>query len=168
LIGSTSGGNAVVIVVTVVATLVVLGGLIAVASLLRTARQLRALTEELIEHTTAVLGDVEVAMSRAQGELDRVDDLVGSAQAITHTVGSASRLARLALSGPVIKIVALSAGTARAGRRLRKPGVRGDRATPTKGEEPTVVMEKRRAAGPRWGPRHRTRRPGPAPYSRSS
>jgi hypothetical protein len=49
-----------------------------------------------------------------------VDDLIGSAEAITHTVGATSRLARLALAGPVIKVMALGAGTARAGRRLRR------------------------------------------------
>jgi hypothetical protein len=122
LIGSVSAGDAVVIGVTVLATLVVLGGLAATGSLLRTARQLRALAEELNEHTAAVLGDVEVTVSQARNELDRVDNLVGSAEAITHTVGSASRLARVALSRPVIKVVAFGAGTARAGRRIRKAG----------------------------------------------
>ena len=107
---------------TVVATLVVLGGLVAVGSLLRTARQLRAVAEELSDHAASVLGDVEVTMSQARTELERVDNLVGSAEAITNTVGSASRLARVALARPVIKVVALGAGTARAGRRLRKAG----------------------------------------------
>ena len=120
--GSVSDGSAVVIGVTVVATLVVLGGLVAVVSLLRTARQLRDLAEELREHTAVVLGEVEVTVARAQGELDRVDDLIGSAEAITETVGSASRLARVALAGPMIKVMALGAGTARAGRRLRRAG----------------------------------------------
>ena len=122
LIGSVSGGSAVVVGVTVVATLVVLGGLVAAVSLLRTARDLRGLAQELSEHTTAVLGEVEVTVARARGELDRVDDLIGSAEAITETVGSASRLARVALAGPLIKVMALGAGTARAGRRLRKAG----------------------------------------------
>jgi hypothetical protein len=117
-----SGDSAVVVGVTVVATVVVLGGLVAVVSLLRTARDLRSLAEELSEHAAAVLGEVEVTMARARGELDRVDDLVGSAEAITETVGSASRLARVALAGPLIKVMALGAGTARAGRRLRKAG----------------------------------------------
>jgi hypothetical protein len=122
LMGSVSAGDAVVIGVTVVATLVVLGGLVAVRSLLRTARQLRAVAEELSDHAASVLGDVEVTISQARTELERVDNLVGSAEAITNTVGSASRLARVALARPVIKVVALGAGTARAGRRLRKAG----------------------------------------------
>jgi hypothetical protein len=122
LIGSVSGDSAVVVGVTVAATVVVLGGLVAVVSLLRTARDLRSLAQELSEHTAAVLGEVEITVARARGELDRVDDLIGSAEAITETVGSASRLARVALARPLIKVMALTAGTARAGRRLRKAG----------------------------------------------
>ena len=51
-----------------------------------------------------------------------MDDLVGSAEAITETVGSASRLAHSAIATPIIKVMAFRAGTARAGRRLRKAG----------------------------------------------
>jgi hypothetical protein len=120
LMGTVSAGTAVVIGITVAATLVVLGLLWAALSLLRTARQLRILADELANHTAVVLDSVEVAMTRAQGDLDRVDDLIGSAEAINQAVGSTSRLARLAFSGPLIKIMALRAGTARAGRRLRR------------------------------------------------
>jgi len=115
-----SAGTAVVIAITVAATLVVLGLLWAACSLLRTARQLQLLADELADHTALVLTSVEVAMSRAQGDLDRVDDLIGSAEAINQAVGSTSRLAQLAFSGPLIKLMALRAGTARAGRRLRR------------------------------------------------
>ncbi len=118
MIGTVSAGTAVAIGVTVIATAAVIGLALAALSLLRTARQLRELAEDLNHHTAVVLGGVEVAMARAQGELDRVDDLVGSAQAITAAVGGTSRLARLALSGPLIKVMAFRAGTARAGRRL--------------------------------------------------
>jgi hypothetical protein len=122
LIGTVSADSAVAIGVTVVATVVVLALLAATWSLLRTARDLRTLALELSELTDAALSNVEVTVTRARVELDRVDDLVGSAEAITHTVGSASRLAQMALSGPVIKLMAFRAGTVRAGRRLRRVG----------------------------------------------
>jgi hypothetical protein len=122
LLATASAGSAVVIGVTVVATVVVLGLLVAAVSLLRTARRMRVLADELTQHTAVVLSDVEVTVTRARGELDRVDDLIGSAEAITHTVGSASRLAHVAFVSPLIKLMALGAGTARAGRRLRKVG----------------------------------------------
>jgi hypothetical protein len=113
-----SGGTAVVVGVTVVATAAVIGLAWAALSLLRTAQQLRALAEQLTDNAAVVLNGVEVAMSRAQGNLDRVDDLIGSAEAINAAVGSTSRLAQAAFSGPLIKMLALRAGTARAGRRL--------------------------------------------------
>jgi len=122
LIGTVSAATAVAIGVSVVATVVVLALFAAALSMVRSARRLEALAEELTGHAVTVLTDAEATVVRAQAELDRVDDLVGSAEAITQTVGSASRLAHVALAGPVIKVMALGAGTARVGRRLRKVG----------------------------------------------
>lgn len=108
--------------VTVAATavIVVLAG--AAMSLRRSAIELRALAEEMSEHTGQVIGEVEATITRARGELERVDDLIGSAEAITETVGSASRVAHAVLATPLIKVLAFGAGTARAGRRLRRAG----------------------------------------------
>jgi len=122
LIGTVSAATAVAVGVSIVGTVVVLALLAAAASLVRSARHLESLADELTGHAVAVLGDAEATVVRARAELDRVDDLVGSAEAITHTVGSASRLAHVALASPLIKVMALGAGTARAGRRLRRMG----------------------------------------------
>jgi hypothetical protein len=93
-----------------------------VFSLRRSAQELQELAEELTAHTAAVLGRAEETISRAEVELARVDDLVGSAEAITDTVGAASRLAHTALATPLIKVIAFGSGTARAGKRLRRAG----------------------------------------------
>jgi hypothetical protein len=119
LIGTISASDAIAIAVSVVATVVVLALLLCAVSLLRSARQMHALVEELTQHADSVLADAEDTMVQARAELRRVDDLVGSAEAITNTVGSASRLAHVAVSKPLIKVMAFRAGTARAGRRLR-------------------------------------------------
>ena len=103
----------------VVATLVVAALIASAVSLARTAAELRALADELSDHATAVLLDAEGTIAHARKELERVDDLVGSAEAISETVGSAGRLAHAAVSAPLIKLMAFGAGTARAGRRLR-------------------------------------------------
>lgn len=112
-----------------VAILVAVGSAAAVAVLLgaalslgRSARDLRMLAEEMSEHASAVIDAAEETIVRAQGELARVDDLIGSAEAITETVGTASRLAHATVATPLIKLLAFGAGTARAGRRLRKAG----------------------------------------------
>jgi malonyl CoA-acyl carrier protein transacylase len=115
-----------------VAVTVVVAVLIASAvSLSRTAAELRSLADELNDHASAILGEVEATVEQARRELERVDDLVGSAEVLTETVGSAGRLAQAAVSTPLIKLMAFGAGTARAGRRLRgkpeRPRGRGGR-----------------------------------------
>ncbi len=111
--------SAAAVALTVVTTAIVLALLGAALSLRRSARELRLLVEEMTDHAAAVIGDAEETIARARGELQRVDDLVGSAEAITETVGSASRVAHAVLAAPLIKVVAFGAGTARAGRRMR-------------------------------------------------
>ncbi|HMC40956.1 MAG TPA: hypothetical protein VKI19_14925 [Acidimicrobiales bacterium] len=111
--------SAAAVALTALITGVVLTVLGAAVSLRRSARELRLLVEEMTDHAADVIGDAEATIARARGELDRVDDLVGSAEAITHTVGSASRVAHAALFSPLIKLLAFGAGTARAGRRFR-------------------------------------------------
>ena len=46
--------------------------------------------------------------------------MLGTAESIGGTVDSASRLAYLAFSNPVIKTMALASGTGRAARRFRR------------------------------------------------
>jgi hypothetical protein len=116
--------SAAAVSITVAATAVVLVLAAAALSLRRSAIELRALAEEMSDHAAGVIGEAEDTISRARGELDRVDDLIGSAEAITRTVGSASNVAHATLAVPLIKVMAFGAGTARAGRawRGRQPG----------------------------------------------
>lgn len=117
--------------ITVAATAVVLVLGAAALSLRRSAIELRSLAEEMSDHAAGVIGEAEATINRAKGELDRVDDLIGSAEAITRTVGSASAVAHAGLTVPLIKMMAFGAGTARAGRALRgRPAPGADRAAP--------------------------------------
>jgi methyl-accepting chemotaxis protein len=122
LIATIDGTAVLAIVVTAIASLAVAALLGAALSLRRSARDLQALADELAEQASMVISDSEATVARARRELDRVDDLVGSAEAISETVESATRLAHTALATPLIKVMALGAGTARAGRKLRKAG----------------------------------------------
>jgi methyl-accepting chemotaxis protein len=122
LIATIDGSGVLAIVVTAIATLAVAVLLGAALSLRRSARDMQALADELADHASMVITDAEATVARARRELDRVDDLVGSAEAISETVESATRLAHTALTTPLIKVMALGAGTARVGRKLRKAG----------------------------------------------
>jgi hypothetical protein len=67
-------------------------------------------------------------LTAAEGDLDRMDDLLTAAEALSTTVESASRLAYDAFSTPVIKAMALANGTGKAAKRLRT-GARRPRAS---------------------------------------
>jgi hypothetical protein len=127
VLGATGSYGPVAIGVTVVATLVVVAMLAAVAALVRASRALRRDAEELRRESRALLADLDGAVTRAGADLDRVDDLIGSAERLSATVGSASRLAYTAVANPVIKVMALGAGTARASERIRRRRRRGER-----------------------------------------
>jgi hypothetical protein len=60
------------------------------------------------------------AVSSARADLDRFDRLLGSAEAISGAFGRSNRIARTALSTPMIKAAGIATGTSRAVRRLRK------------------------------------------------
>jgi Bacterial protein of unknown function (DUF948) len=109
---------AVVVACASVAALVVL--VVAVFALTRTLRSLRYSMEQLQRETLPVVNELRATVGQANTELERVDTLLGTAESMTATVDSASRLAYLAFSNPVIKTLAFASGTGRAARRFRR------------------------------------------------
>jgi HAMP domain-containing protein len=116
--GSTSDTEA--ILVAVVSAVIIIALLAVLFTLDRTLRSLRDTTDELRRESMRLLGDMRGTVGQANSELERVDGLLGTAESISTTVDSASRLAYLAFSNPIIKMLAFGAGTARAARRLRR------------------------------------------------
>ena len=80
---------------------------------------------DLRAETRPLLIDLRVSVDEARNDLDRFDRVLGSAEAISANVEGASRVARAALSAPIVKTVALASGTRRAARRLRREGADG-------------------------------------------
>ena len=70
--------------------------------------------------TLPVMIELGDTVRSANAELERVGGVIGTAQSISGTVDSASRLAYLAFSNPVIKGLAVASGTGRAARSLRR------------------------------------------------
>lgn len=89
------------------------------ASIAKTLRAVRDAVELFRDETVPVMIDLGDTVRSANAELERVDGLLGKAESIGGTVDSASRLAYLAFSNPVIKTMAVASGTSRAARRLR-------------------------------------------------
>ena len=112
--------DAAAVVVAVACGLAIAVLLVAVFALTRTMRELRGAIEELRRETLPVVSEMHQALGQANVELERVDNLLGTAESISTTVDSASRLAYLAFSNPVIKALAFASGTSRAARRFRR------------------------------------------------
>lgn len=92
---------------------------VVVVELLRTVRALRAELAEFRSRADAALGELTDAVDTARGDLERVDDLIGSAEALAATVDGVAKVGYLTVGKPVIKTVALAKGTSRAARRIR-------------------------------------------------
>ncbi|HUF33596.1 MAG TPA: DUF948 domain-containing protein [Acidimicrobiales bacterium] len=108
------------VVVAIASVVVVVLLVFALISVNRTLTTMRLSIEELRRETLPVVKDLQRTVAQANVELERVDGLLDSAQSVTLTVDSASRLAYLAFSNPIIKVLAFSAGTGRAARALRR------------------------------------------------
>lgn len=98
---------------------VTLGLLLALGAAIRTLGAMRAAVDDVRRVTVPLLTDLHSAVRKADADMDRVESLLGTAESISGTVDSASRLAYTAFSSPLVKMIALGSGTARAVRRLR-------------------------------------------------
>ncbi|MEA3056876.1 MAG: hypothetical protein QOD30_2308, partial [Actinomycetota bacterium] len=92
----------------------------AIVSLTRTLTAVRLSVEELRRETLPVIDELQRTVTQANSDLERLDTLLDSATSVTNTVDSASQLAYMAFSNPVIKTIAFASGTARAARALRR------------------------------------------------
>lgn len=115
-----SAGEWGAVIASVALVALVVGVLITLASLSRTLLSLRRTVEDLHRETIPLLDDIHGTVRQANAELERVDSLLSTAESVGQTVDSASRLAYLTFSNPAVKALALGAGLARAGKRLRR------------------------------------------------
>jgi hypothetical protein len=118
-----SAGDVAAIIVAVIAAVFVAFVCVALVTLTRTMRAMREAVDEMRRETLPVVAHLQGTVHQATAELERVDELIGTAESITTTVDSASRLLYLAFSNPIIKLLAFSAGTGRAFRRFRRGGL---------------------------------------------
>lgn len=110
------------IIVAIAAVVGVVLMVFAIVSLTRTLAAVRMSVEELRRETLPVIDELQRVVTQANTDLERLDTLLDSATSVTNTVDSASQLAYLAFSNPVIKAIALATGTGRALRAFRRKG----------------------------------------------
>lgn len=88
-------------------------------TLRRTLATVQSGIDELRRETVPVVVDLQASIDHVNRQLERIDDVVASVRSVSGTVDAASRLAYVTMANPVIKAVALGAGTAKAARSLR-------------------------------------------------
>ena len=115
-----------------------------VAVLRRRLRELRRLVDELRGETVPLVREARVVVDRAATEMERVGDVLGSAEAVSATVDSASRLAYRAFANPVVKVLAFGSGVGGALRRLFGRQPRPAASARSAAAEPTATRRHRR------------------------
>ncbi len=132
----------------VLVSLVMIAAIVVIAvvtgAMLRTLRELRATLEVLRGEVVPLMGELRDTVSAAGAEVDRVDDLLDTAEAISATVEGASRVGYLAFRAPLIRVVALGRGMRRGAGHLflRRPA-------PAPEPRSTTRSSRRRDAGSR-------------------
>ena len=112
---------ALIVAIASIVGVVLLG--VALVSITKTLRSVQEAVDMLRKETVPVMDELAGVARTANAELERMDGVLDSAESISGTVDSMSRLAYLAFSNPIIKALAFGAGTSRAVRRFRRvPG----------------------------------------------
>jgi uncharacterized protein YlxW (UPF0749 family) len=126
-----SAADVVVLVAAVVACVAAVVTLTAAVVLVGQVRRFERGVEALRAEAVPLVSEARQAVDQASGEMARVEAVLEGTESVTATVDSASRLAQRAFANPVVKVLALRAGTASALRRLRD-------GSPDRGRRPTA------------------------------
>ncbi|MCU1387496.1 MAG: hypothetical protein JWL72_834 [Ilumatobacteraceae bacterium] len=121
-----TAGDLAIVLGTVLCALGFAALIVVLVRVLDTLRSLRGEVESLRAETRPLLAEMQAStdqaratMHEARQDLDRFDRVLGSAEAISDAVSGSGRVARVALSAPMIKAAGIATGTGRVVRRLR-------------------------------------------------
>jgi hypothetical protein len=118
-IATLTAGDLAAVIAAVVSLAAVVAIAVVLVLLVRALHEARAEVAAFRARSTQLLDRLEQVVSEAGDDLERVDDLIGSAEAHAATVDGVTRVGYLTMGKPVIKTVALAKGTSRAARRMR-------------------------------------------------
>ena len=111
--------------IAVAVAVVVVGLLFTMAAAISAMRTFRKSVQEITRNTLPLIADMHLTIKQANSDLLRVDELLETAESISTTVDSASRLAYTAFAGPLMKALAAGTGAARAFKVLRRRRTKG-------------------------------------------
>lgn len=116
-----SATDVVVLVASVILCVSVLVAGVLVAVLFTQVRRLEMELDYLREQIVPLASEARKAAWHAASELERVDNILEGTESVTSTVDTASRLAKRALSNPIVKVLAVRAGAATGLQQFRVP-----------------------------------------------
>ena len=116
-----AGADVVVLVAAVVACVAAAVVLAAAFVLVGQVRRFERGVEDLRSEAVPLIREARKAAGRASSEMARVDAVLADTEAVTATVDAATRMAQRALARPLVKVLALHAGTIGGLRKLREP-----------------------------------------------
>jgi len=139
----------VLIVVGIVGLVVVA---MAVQSLLATLRALRETVDDLRRQTLPAIAELRATVEAANGEIERVDHLLDTAEQVSARVDATSKLTWLVLRNPLVKLASLSVATDRNRRAVVEltpapPALPSDGRRSREGRRRARSGESRRRAG---------------------
>ncbi|HEY7939111.1 MAG TPA: hypothetical protein VID05_04710 [Acidimicrobiales bacterium] len=114
-----TAGDLAAIITSIVCLAAVVVLVVVLQRLVATLTEVRDTVAAVRTDLVPTLHDLRDAVAEASTDLERVDDLIGTAESLANTVDAASRTAYLSVANPVIKTVAFAKGTSRAAKRLR-------------------------------------------------
>lgn len=86
----------------------------------RTLGSLNHLIKDIDEEVTPMIAKLQVTVDEVNSELERVDEIVESAQNLSRKVDTTTKVAQEIIASPLIKLAALSAGIKKAVGSLTK------------------------------------------------
>jgi hypothetical protein len=131
----------------------------AVQSLITTLRSLRTTVEDLRVETLSAVAELRATVALANGEIERVDSLLDTAETVGARVEATSRLAWLVMRNPLVKLASVSVATDRTARRLSRVDGQVEVTEPFALDE-GVGGARRKGRGVRTGTSRRERRAG--------
>jgi len=111
--------NGVVLVLLIIATLLVLLLGMVVAWTLRKVERVQESMGKLIAELERTSAELKKVTAEANAEVSRANATLGTARSLSHTVDTATQFAYKAVANPLVKTLAVSAGTGSAFKKWR-------------------------------------------------
>lgn len=86
----------------------------------RTVGSLKKAVDTLTGETVVIMRDVDQTVKGVNQEIERVDSIMASAQSVAKNAETISETVKLAITNPLVKVLAFIAGARRGAKKFRE------------------------------------------------